>query len=46
MSLSQEKELTFRERVSLRFHFIICEGCKNYNRQLDVIRKACKNLSK
>lgn len=40
--MSQEKDsrLSFKQRVSLRFHMMMCSGCRNYNKQMDFIRKA------
>ncbi len=44
MSAAQERELGLRERIALRLHLLMCKGCTNYNRQLDLIRKACAHL--
>jgi hypothetical protein len=38
LSASLERELTLRERVVLRLHFIICEQCVRYLKQLRLIR--------
>lgn len=44
MSAAQERELGLRERIALRLHLLMCQGCTNYHHQLDLIRKACAHL--
>ena len=39
-----DRELTFGERSALRVHFLICQGCRNVNRQLSFLRRALKKL--
>ena len=40
--MSQEKEsrLSLKQRMGLRFHMMMCAGCRNYNKQMAFIRKA------
>ena len=38
MSQSLERPLTLRERVTLRFHFLICDYCVSYLSQLRTMR--------
>ncbi|MGH8704823.1 MAG: zf-HC2 domain-containing protein [Burkholderiales bacterium] len=45
VSQGQDRELGFGERVALRLHFAICEGCSNVNRQLRFLRLAMRRLS-
>lgn len=45
MSKSQEEPLALKERVTLRFHLLMCSGCRNYNKQMSFIRKACGKMS-
>lgn len=40
MSLEKDSQLSFKQHVSLRFHMMMCSGCRNYNKQIDFIRKA------
>ncbi len=42
LSESLERELTLRERITLRLHFIICEQCVRYLKQLRLIRAALR----
>ena len=44
MSQTQEKKLSLRKHVTLRLHLTMCSGCKNYNKQMDFIRKACRHI--
>jgi len=44
MSQAQDRQLTLTERLRLRFHMVICNGCANYNKQLDIIRKTIKKF--
>ncbi len=45
ISKSQERPLALKERISLRFHLLICSGCKNYNKQMSFIRRACERIN-
>lgn len=44
MSQSQDRPLELKERVSLKFHLMMCSGCTNYNKQMEFIRKACLRI--
>jgi len=44
MSQAQDRNLTFNERISLKFHLLMCSGCTQYNKQMDFIRKAMQQL--
>jgi hypothetical protein len=45
VSQGLDRELTFGERTALRVHFVICQGCRNVNRQLSFLRRAMQGLS-
>ena len=45
VSQGQDRRLGFGRRVALRVHFAICEGCANFNRQMDFLRKAVTRLA-
>ena len=45
LSQGQDRELQLGERVALRLHFAICQGCRNVNAQLQFLRSAMKKLS-
>lgn len=45
VSQQQEKTLSFSKRMALRVHLLMCSGCRNYNKQIDFIHKACRRFS-
>jgi len=44
MSQAQDRELSQRERISLKIHLLICTGCNHYNKHMKVLRKAMQQL--
>lgn len=42
MSLAQDREIGFLERLQLEAHVKLCEGCRNFQRQLDFLRRAIR----
>lgn len=44
-SQRQERTLTLRERLALRIHLVVCEGCRHAAKQLEFIRRAIKQLA-
>jgi hypothetical protein len=38
-----DRRLSFWDRVSARFHRWICPPCRQFKKQLDTIRSACRN---
>ncbi|OOY38411.1 hypothetical protein BOV90_01485 [Solemya velum gill symbiont] len=45
VSQKQDAQLSLMQRISLSLHLMMCSGCKNYERQIDVIHKACRRIS-
>lgn len=43
-SQSYERPLKFTERVGLRLHHLICDGCRGFSQQLKLIRLACRRI--
>jgi hypothetical protein len=39
-----DRKLGFGERIALRVHLAICEGCTNFKSQVAFIRKAVSRL--
>ena len=39
-----DRRLGFGERISLRVHLAICEGCANFNKQVTFLRAAVARL--
>lgn len=42
MSDSLERQLTIRERISVRMHSLICDACVNYLDQIKLIRNGAR----
>ena len=45
ISLSHERELTFFERTELKFHLFICKSCREFNKNLETLRKTFKEFN-
>jgi hypothetical protein len=43
--IASERSLTFRERVNLCLHHSLCSHCRNYARQLRLLRKWLRRLN-
>lgn len=44
LSESLDRPLTLSERLSLRLHLAMCRGCSNYERQMVMLREACRRF--
>jgi hypothetical protein len=42
LSEGQDRSLTLREKLPLRLHLAMCEGCRSYGKQLDFLRQASR----
>lgn len=42
-SLDQDEALSFWDRISARVHRWVCPPCRQFKKQLDAIRSACKD---
>lgn len=42
LSEAQDRKLTLGERLPLRMHLAICQGCRNFGKQLDFLREASR----
>ena len=45
LSQGEDRKLAFGERVALRVHLAICDGCRNVNTQFKFLRQAVNSLS-
>ena len=43
-SEAQERSLSAVELIGLKFHLIICKGCRGFSLQLKLIRLACQRI--
>ncbi len=46
LSQGEDRELGFGERVALRLHLVICDGCRNVRAQFRFLRLAIRDLSR
>lgn len=44
VSQGLDRKLGLGERLALRLHFVICESCRNFNRQMRFLRRAMREL--
>lgn len=42
MSEAQERPLTLSEKTSLRFHTMMCTGCRRFGEQMTLLRQLTK----
>jgi len=45
VSQGLDRRLGFAERLGLRLHLLICDGCTNFSKQVAFIRKAMARLA-
>lgn len=45
LSESQDRPLTLTEKLELRFHTVICKGCRNFGKSLTAIRSAMQSYA-
>ena len=44
VSQGLDRDLGFFARLRLRLHLAICEGCTNFKKQMDFLRRALREL--
>ena len=44
-SESMDRELTMVERTRMRMHLLVCNACRNFTGQMDLIRKAMQRMA-
>jgi hypothetical protein len=44
LSQAQDRTLGLRERLALKLHLLICDGCTNFSRQLALIRATLRRI--
>jgi predicted anti-sigma-YlaC factor YlaD len=43
-SEGMDRELTLVERTRVRVHLMVCNACRNFTEQMDLIRKAMQRM--
>lgn len=46
MSQRMDRNLNLGSRMSLRFHLMMCRGCRNFSKQMRFLRQASQNISR
>ncbi len=46
MSQKMDRPLSRSERISLRFHLLMCSGCRRFDRQMGSLRQLSKAYCK
>ena len=41
LSEAMDRKLSLGEHLQLKFHLAMCEGCRNFGRQMNFLRFAC-----
>ncbi len=44
MSRRMDEELPLSRRMGLRLHLMICKGCRNFSRQMDLLRQVSRKF--
>ncbi len=45
ISKSMDKKLSLKQRLGIKFHLMMCDLCRRYKKQLDLIQKAISLVS-
>ena len=46
MSEQQDRRLTLSERLSLRIHLLVCDGCRNFGMQMQSLRRFLRGYAR
>jgi hypothetical protein len=46
LSESQERKLTLKETMALKLHTLMCKGCRNFGKHLQVLRTLARSYAK
>lgn len=44
LSQAMDRPITMREKIAMRMHLMMCSGCRNFEKQLEFIRKAAREM--
>ena len=44
MSRRMDEELPLSQRMGLRLHLMLCKGCRNFSRQMDILRQVSRKF--
>lgn len=46
VSMSYDKRLSWRERLAVRLHLLVCDACRNFTRQMRFLREATRRFAR
>lgn len=46
LSDAQERELSLKDRATLKLHVMMCSGCHNFAKQMGVLRNIARDYAK
>lgn len=46
LSDAQERELSLKDRAALKFHVMMCSGCRNFGKQMGTLRDIAHGYAK
>lgn len=45
ISLGMDSKLTWLQKLGLRFHLMMCSGCRNCSKQMNFLHQSCRKLT-
>lgn len=45
MSQKLDRSLSLSERIALKLHLTVCSGCRNFENNMEFLRKACRRAT-
>lgn len=45
LSEAQDRELSWREKMPLKLHLLMCAGCDHFRQQMDFLRRAAREYA-
>ncbi|HCY16658.1 MAG: hypothetical protein A2Z93_14945 [Curvibacter sp. GWA2_64_110] len=45
LSEAQDRELSVTEKLPLRMHLLMCQGCRNFKKQMAFLREASRSYT-
>ena len=46
VSMSYDKRLSWRERLAVRLHLLVCDACRNFARQMRFLREVTRRFAR
>lgn len=46
LSDAEERQLSLKDRAALKFHVMMCSACRNFGRQMGLLREIARGYAK